>query len=163
MARKGGTPENLKYFKPGQVTNPNGRPKGARSISTYLKMFVEGGVNKLPAKLRDKLKEQGFDCGAAALAYKKFLLGLDNNVKPDTQLRAIDSIEDRLEGKATQKTELTGKDGESLAIKNDNGDYEKSLNDLTVEELVEHKKLLEQANNILQQAKQRKAIGVVDE
>jgi hypothetical protein len=158
MAKKGGVPENLKSYVPGQSGNPAGKPKGCKSISTYLKMYVEGNVNKLPEKLREQLKKQGFDSGAAALAYKKVLLGLDNNVKPDTQLRAIDSIEDRLEGKATQKTELTGKDGESLAIKNDNGEYENSLKDLSVEELVEHQKLLQQANNILEKAKQRKGV-----
>jgi hypothetical protein len=110
-------PENLTPMKPGETLNPNGRPKGRKSISTYLKMFVEGGLDKIPnAKLREQLESQGFDCVAAALAFKKLSLALSNTAKLDTQLRAMDSIEDRLEGRATQKTELTGKDGEALAI-----------------------------------------------
>lgn len=148
--------ENLKPCKPGETHNPHGRPKGRRSISTYLKMFVEGDVEGLPnGKLKDMLKEQGFDTLAAAMAYQKSLLALSDTVKPDTKLRAMESIEDRLEGRATQKTELTGKDGGALAL-SDASDYEASLQDLTVEELVEHKKLIEQANDILKRAEERR-------
>jgi len=117
MSKKGGVPENLIPCKPGETANPNGRPKGKKSISTYMKLFIESGLDKLPNdKLRKQLEEQGFDCVAAALAFKKISLALSSSVKPDTQLRAMDSIEDRLEGRPIQKTEITGKDGETLAI-----------------------------------------------
>lgn len=147
--------QNLTPFKPGQVHNPNGRPKGRRSISTYLKMFVEGDLSNIPnEKLREQLTAQGFDCISAALAFKKLSLALSQTVKPDTSLRAIDSIEDRLEGKATQKTELTGKDGSTLAISNV-VEYEESLKGMTVEELKKHNELLESADKIIAESQQR--------
>ena len=33
--------ENLKPFKKGEVTNPNGRPKGSRNRSTIVKELLE--------------------------------------------------------------------------------------------------------------------------
>jgi hypothetical protein len=102
--------ENLKPCKPGETANPNGRPKGRKSISTYLKLFIEGGLENLPnEELRKQLQAQGFDTVSAALAFKKLSLALSSKVKPDTQLRAMDSIENRLEGSPMQKTEVTSK------------------------------------------------------
>lgn len=160
MGEPGGRIENLRPFKPGVVNNPTGRPKGRRSISTYLKMFVEGDVESLPnGKLKDMLKEQGFDTLAAAMAYKKSILALSSSIKPDTQLKAMDSIEDRLEGKSTQRTELTGKDGGALSL-SDISDYEESIKEMTVEELQEHKRLLEQANDLIKKSQARKALSI---
>jgi hypothetical protein len=148
-------PENLIPCKPGETHNPNGRPKGRKSISTYLKMLVEGDLKNLPdGKLKEQLLAQGFDSVAAALAHKKVIIALDKNVKTETQLKAMDSIEDRLEGKSTQKTELTGKDGEPLLMAEAKS-YEESLRAMSPDELVAHQKLMEEANKIREAAKEK--------
>jgi hypothetical protein len=35
--------ENLKPFKKGEVTNPNGRPKGSRNRSNNISYAIKGG------------------------------------------------------------------------------------------------------------------------
>lgn len=121
MSKKGGVPENLKPCKPGETHNPNGRPKGRKNISTYLKEFLQATesteLNSEPMRaVLENLKKAGFDCGSAALAYNMYKLALDKDTKPELRLKATESILDRMEGKPVQKTELTGKDGETLAI-----------------------------------------------
>ena len=93
-------PENLKPFKPGQCGNPNGRPKGRRSLSTILREMlseeIEIDVNgkKTKKELQDVIVNNL----------------IQNAVKGD--LRAIEQIFNRTEGTpiATVRTQEIDKD-----------------------------------------------------
>jgi hypothetical protein len=163
MPKLGGVPENLIEFQPGQSGNPKGRPKGSKNISTYLRMLndAENAEDVPEGKLRELVKllrEKGYDNGAATLAHTKYSIALNKDVKPEVRLKAIDSIEDRLEGKATQKTELTGKDGGALSLQDVNASFEASLQGMTKEELAEYRKCMETAEKIAQNAKERSQV-----
>ncbi len=90
--------DNLRPMKPGQTLNPNGRPKGSRSISTVLKEMLEVMA---PEKVRDakfvkeflserKNNVSNAEVVAARLYYNAIVKG-DN--------KAINDILDRTEGK----------------------------------------------------------------
>jgi len=107
--------QNLKPCKPGETHNPNGRPKGAKNISTYMKMFLEIDAIKYPDKeISAWMVKNGYDNAAMALAANKLHIAMNTKHKPEIRIRASESIEDRSEGKPLQKTELTGPDGETL-------------------------------------------------
>lgn len=82
MARKGGTPENLKPFKKGQSGNPNGRPKVLPEITNALYEEIgEDGIRQVLQALHKEAKK--------------------GNV------RAIQELLDRAYGKAQQKIDHT--------------------------------------------------------
>jgi len=81
--------ENLRPCKPGHTNNPNGRPKGALGVKAQLKRLLK------------ELDPEKLDHGspiAQALIQKAFGKG----IKPETQLKAMDMIMDRMDGKAQQ-------------------------------------------------------------
>ena len=81
--------ENLKPAKKGEVRNPKGRPCGALGVKAQLKRLLK------------ELDPDKIDHGtpiAQALMQKAFGKG----IKPETQLKAIDMIMDRMDGKASQ-------------------------------------------------------------
>lgn len=83
---------NLKPFQPGESGNPAGRPPGSRNLSTILKEMLEQEVlidgEKIPFK--DSI-------------VKKLIKKANNG-----NLRAIQEIFDRMEGKAKQEMKIEG-------------------------------------------------------
>ena len=48
------------------------------------------------------------------IAFEKLNIALNKKVKTETRLKALNDIIDRLEGKPTQKNELSGFDGQPI-------------------------------------------------
>ena len=97
-------PENIEphKFKPGQSGNPKGRPKGARSLSTILREMLEEPIEIVVdgKKERREFRE---------VIIRKLLKKAN-----DGDMRAIQEIFDRVEGKAQQKIDHTTQ-GEMIA------------------------------------------------
>lgn len=91
-------PENIEPYKmkPGETLNPAGRPKGSRNLSTILKEMLdeEIEVNIDGIKSRKQFKE---------VIIRKLLKKANEG-----DLRAIQEIFDRVEGKAKQEIEQSG-------------------------------------------------------
>jgi hypothetical protein len=90
--------ENLNPFQKGESGNPNGRPKGALSLKTIIRNKLEEG---------DK---------AALLADRLVNMATEKTTKDSDALNAITEILDRLEGKATQRTEDVTQQPKQLVI-----------------------------------------------
>lgn len=87
--------KNLKSAKPGEVRNPNGRPKGSLNSATIIERWLTArmsAVNPLT-----KQKEQLTQLDIMVLAQLKEAIGGDTT--------AFNALLDRMEGKAIQKTE----------------------------------------------------------
>lgn len=112
MPRKGGTPANLKPFKPGKDKrrNMNGAPKGT-TISSYLKKLLEGTINLLDEK-GNKIQLTR----AEAIALKLLSKALSKSATDQAQLKAIEQILDRTEGKSKQNFGFTNEDGEDVPL-----------------------------------------------
>jgi hypothetical protein len=91
--------ENLIPAKKGEVRNPKGYPKGKPNLKT----LIEKVWNEEITDAKGDKKIQGL------LAVKAIL---DKAQQGDVS--AFRELANRLEGLPTQKTELTGKDGENL-------------------------------------------------
>ncbi len=89
--------QNLTHpkWQPGQTGNPKGRPKGAQSITTVLKKIIEKKMDTIDPVTKNKDRKKIKEIIALALVGK----ALKGDVK------AIEEILDRLEGKVTQKVE----------------------------------------------------------
>lgn len=97
MPKKDGF-KNLIPAKKGEVRNPKGRTPG-KSISSYLKSLLEGTI-----KLKDETgKEKNFT-RAEAIALKLFQKAMSGKATDQAQLKAIEQILDRTEGKPLQAT-----------------------------------------------------------
>lgn len=90
----GKTPEGAIVFQPGESGNPSGRPKGSRNLSTILKEFLE-------LEVKD-------DTTGEKMQYKDSII--KNLLKQANagDMRAIQEIFDRTEGKAKQEIKLDG-------------------------------------------------------
>jgi len=88
--------DNLKPFKKGQTGNPNGRPKGSslRDIKVVLQDLLS----------QEKNGTQLID-GLMSVVVNKALKG---------DLKAVDMLLSYTFGKATQRTEITGSEGEKI-------------------------------------------------
>lgn len=86
-------PNDNTKFKPGQSGNPNGRPKGARSLSTILREMLEEeiDVNIDGVKSRKQFQE---------VIIRKLLKKAN-----DGDIRAIVEVFDRVEGKPKQEVD----------------------------------------------------------
>jgi hypothetical protein len=95
--------ENLKghEFEPGQSGNPTGRPRGTRNLSTILRRFLEEPVEVLIDNVKTKKPFQ-------EVIVRNLL---KNAAAGDT--KAINTVWDRVEGKAPQYIDVTT-DGEPL-------------------------------------------------
>ena len=82
-------------FKKGQSGNPNGRPKGARGLSTILREMLDEDIKVIEngVEVRKQFKD---------VIVRKLLKKAN-----DGDLRAIEQIFDRLEGKPKQEIEQT--------------------------------------------------------
>ena len=89
--------ENLRPCKPGETHNPNGRPKGSKNISTYLRALLEESLEVHNPISGQKEKKKI----AEILAIKLATIAL----KGEGDRQAINDVIDRLEGKPLQKQE----------------------------------------------------------
>ena len=81
--------ENLKPAQPGEIRNPNGRPKGSRSLTTLLREMLE-------------LTDDSGLTNSQRIVKKLILKANTGNDK------SIEQVFDRTEGKALQRTKLEG-------------------------------------------------------
>ncbi len=88
--------EHLNQFKEGESGNPNGRPKGSRNLSTILKEMLEEDVEVV---IDGKKERRQFQEVIICKLLKK---------ANDGDIRAIEQIFDRTEGKAKQTVDFTG-------------------------------------------------------
>lgn len=95
--------DNLTPIKKGEVRNPKGRPKGARSFKTVIRELLEN-YEEIIEENGNKKKIDGYD---------KVTLQLFKKAVVDNDLGAMREIIDRLEGKSAQAVDVTSK-GESL-------------------------------------------------
>ena len=89
------------FFKPGVSGNPKGRPKGSTGFATKFRQAIE------------KLAESN-DISANELELQIVQMGIKKAREGDYSF--YKDTFDRVYGKPTQKTELTGKDGDALRI-----------------------------------------------
>jgi hypothetical protein len=86
----GSLPEGAQPFQPGQSGNPSGRPKGTKNMSTILREMLELEIEVDGVKMTQKD------------AIVKKLIKKSNS----GNLRAIQEIFDRTEGKAKQEFKI---------------------------------------------------------
>ena len=103
-------------FKKGQSGNPGGRPVGAmRESRKMLSMVING---RLPMSRRVDLLAKL----AEGISMERVILSKDGKQKrievfqvaPD--IDALKYLTDQADGKAVQRTEITGKDGNSIEV-----------------------------------------------
>jgi len=105
----------LHPFQPGQSGNPNGRPKAARLVSAAL-AELQDASGATPDECIEAFKAaRGAKlCGADHKAIALFRA--ENDACGKTQVSAIETALDRLEGKVPSMTSLVGADGGPLRI-----------------------------------------------
>lgn len=92
-------------FVPGKSGNPNGRPKKGKTMTDLLEKYLDMSVEvKKDGVIVSTIKRKEL------FIEHLYELAMDS----DTSLAAIKYIWDRIEGTPTQKSELTGVDGEGL-------------------------------------------------
>lgn len=102
---------NLKIWEQGKSGNPNpGRKKGSKNITTYLKQYLDKKAIKsiqelkFVSELGDGKKITNSEAIALKLIHKALFEG---------DIRAIENIQDRIEGKPGQFIDITT-DGEQI-------------------------------------------------
>lgn len=98
---KGTIPEGAQPFPPGESGNPNGRPKGTQNSATRLRRLLDltqKKKNLVTGEMEELTVLEQMDMAIVAKAIKG-------------KLPEYKEILDRLEGRAKQGLELTGKDG----------------------------------------------------
>lgn len=93
-------PKSAQFIK-GESGNPNGRPKGARSLSTILREMLEEEIEE---NVDGKKERKQFQDVIVRKLLKK---------ANDGDLRAIQEIFDRVEGRAQSKVDVTS-NGETV-------------------------------------------------
>ena len=114
----GHTPEGARPFRPGQVGNPTGKPKGV----TYPGNWIRGLMDRTRAELQAIVDDPA--CVASkVIAARQVLDAMDSN---DPRLRgaAAERVLDRTEGRPTQYVETKETDTRSV---------EEQYNDLMAE------------------------------
>ena len=103
---------NLKPAKKGEVRNPKGRPQGImdfrQRVELSIKFLAEQYVEKhnLDPKNADKPKMKVEDVDIMGDVFAQYI-----NKARNGELKAMDSLFDRVYGKAKQPVELTGANG----------------------------------------------------
>ncbi len=109
-----GRPPAEHTFKPGQSGNPNGRPPGAVSIVAIIRRMLDEECEDKATGTRRKVAE--------VIADRLIGKAIDKN-----DLRALQDIIDRVDGKATQRTEVSGPDGQPIEINSARAELESRL------------------------------------
>lgn len=112
-------PENIKphQYKKGQSGNPAGKPKGTLNFTTILRELLEEEVTDDNGLKIPKGKLALIEWLNAALIGRDVLDKDGNKISNIKDWKAIQAILERIEGKPTEKVELTGRDGEDLTLK----------------------------------------------
>jgi len=97
--------EHLNQFKPGQSGNPKGRPKGVRNLSTILREMLE---QEVPITTEDGKVERK---KLQEILVRKLI----NQAVKKENLKAIQEIFDRVEGKPVQRVEMNTISPEDVA------------------------------------------------
>jgi DNA primase large subunit len=87
--------QNLIPYNPGTSGNLAGRPKGAKSLSTILRSYLDKEIDFNDPFTQEKIRQDIGSVIALQLIYRAVKFG---------DIRAIAEIFDRSEGKALQKT-----------------------------------------------------------
>ena len=106
MARKATNPQNLKPAKKGEIRNPNGRPKGSKDMSTIMREMLDTLVD-----VKDK---NGAKLGKKS--YKMLIIAKLMKKATDGDLRAVEILLDRMEGKASQPVEHSSNPDAPMSI-----------------------------------------------
>lgn len=107
--------KNLKPIKPGEKRNPNGRPKGKLNYDTRVDMAIEILAQKYVREHNKKNPKKQITIDDVDIEGDIFQQHINKARAGDRHF--IDSFLDRRHGKATQKVELTGKDGGAIEYK----------------------------------------------
>lgn len=99
-------------FKPGESGNPGGRPKKL-AVTEYIKEQLE---RPIPEAMRAKLPALFVELYGSQATFGEMLAFKMVQMSAKGDMFAMKELLERVEGKVTQKSELTGKDGESLAF-----------------------------------------------
>lgn len=103
--------ENLKLWEQGKSGNPNpGRKKGSKNITTYLKQYLE---KKNIKQIQDLKFVQELGDGKKITTAEAIALKLIHKALFEGDIRAIENIQDRIEGKPGQFVDITT-DGEQI-------------------------------------------------
>jgi hypothetical protein len=81
-------------------------------LETVIKLGEERALEK--AKKEGNLEAVKMIEDGGLIAFEKLNIALNKKVKVETRLKALNDIVDRIEGKPTQKNELSGLDGQPL-------------------------------------------------
>lgn len=104
---------NLKIWEQGKSGNPNpGRKKGSKNITTYLKQYLEKKTFKSIQDLKF-VQELGVGDGKKITNSEAIALKLIHKALFKGDIRAIENIQDRTEGKPGQFIDITT-DGEQI-------------------------------------------------
>ncbi len=103
--------KNLKPFKKGVSGNPKGKPKGAKGFAATLRkiMDIESLSEDILAGENRKMSN------SEKMMIKLYDIATTDH-KKNKDLKAMEMIMDRLEGKPVQKQEITGADGDALLV-----------------------------------------------
>lgn len=91
--------ENLKPIKKGEVRNPKGRPKGSKNVTTLLKKMLERNI------LYEDMEGVPTELTIAEAITNNMLKTALNSFDKKDQLKAMDMVLDRTEGKPIQYVE----------------------------------------------------------
>ncbi len=95
-------------YPPGQSGNPKGRPKGSKSITDMLRQYLDRDI-ETPYEVTDPETGEKIDKMKAKEFIALNLIGKAiKGAKEETQLKATELIQDRIEGKAKQVIETKG-------------------------------------------------------
>ncbi len=118
-------------WKPGQSGNPGGRPK-RRPISDSYQALADVAI---PAKIARKLRLPKGSTWRDTIAYAILQQAANGNV------RAAAEVREAIEGKATQRIELSGEGAEAFAQADNRVDISK----LSRDELIAYRGILRKA------------------
>ena len=110
MANPKGNPENLKPWKPGQCGNLGGRPKKHPVTDRYAAVLEK----PLPDELVRLLKVKKGTTYGEAIAFGQAISAIKGKADSAREIR------EALEGKATQRVEVTGEAGGAIKLDLDN-------------------------------------------
>ena len=110
MANPKGNPKNLKPWKPGQSGNPGGRPK-KRPITDCYDALLD---KPLPDELVRLLKVKKGTTYGEAIALGQAISAIKGKAESAREIR------EALEGKTTQRVEVTGDDGGTIKLDHGN-------------------------------------------
>jgi len=106
---------NLKPpIKPGEVRNPTGRPKGKLNFDTRVDMAMELLARKYVDDFNKKKENKNHQIKLEDIDIEGDIFAQFINKARNGSDKMIDSFLDRRHGKATQKVELSGKDGNPI-------------------------------------------------